>query len=65
MEIVAKCTCCSKGCNLKINEESLVVVGNSCPRGAEYGVNEVAYRRKGAETSEDSARECPENGGGV
>jgi len=61
MEIDAKCSCCSKGCNLKINEESLVVFGNSCPRGAEYGVNEVAYRRKRPETSEDSVRECQEN----
>jgi len=61
MEIDAKCTCCSKGCDLKINVDSLAVVGNSCPRGAEYGINEVEYRRKRVETSEASALKFSEN----
>jgi len=49
MEIEVKCSCCSKVCNLKIDEESLVIVGNSCSRGAEYGINEVSYLRNKAE----------------
>ena len=49
MEIEVKCSCCSKGCNLKIDEESLVVVGNSCSSGPEYGINEVSYLRNKAE----------------
>lgn len=35
------CISCPKGCHLKVDEESLSVSGNSCPKGAEYGVNEV------------------------
>jgi CxxC motif-containing protein len=53
MEIEAKCSCCSKGCNLKIDEESLVIVGNSCPRGAEYGINEISYLRCKAEQGDE------------
>lgn len=54
MEIEVKCSCCSKGCNLKIDEETLVVVGNSCPRGTEYGISEVSYLRSKAEKSENT-----------
>ena len=36
------CIVCPKGCRLKVDEENgYVVSGNSCPRGAEYGINEL------------------------
>lgn len=36
------CIVCPKGCRLKVDEENgYVVSGNSCPRGAEYGRNEL------------------------
>lgn len=35
------CICCPKGCHLKVNAEANKVSGNSCPRGVEYGINEV------------------------
>ena len=36
------CIVCPKGCRLKVDEENgYVVSGNSCPRGAEYGKNEI------------------------
>lgn len=41
MERELICISCPKGCHLKVDEESLSVSGNSCPKGAEYGVNEV------------------------
>ncbi|WP_315068524.1 DUF1667 domain-containing protein [uncultured Clostridium sp.] len=41
MERELICISCPKGCHLKVDEESLTVTGNSCPKGAEYGVNEV------------------------
>ncbi len=41
MEIEVKCTCCSKGCMLKVDAENSTVTGNSCPRGLEYGMNEI------------------------
>jgi CxxC motif-containing protein len=53
MEIEVKCSCCSKGCILKIDEENLVVVGNSCPRGAEYGISEISYLRYKAEQGDE------------
>jgi CxxC motif-containing protein len=49
MEIEVKCTCCSKGCNLKIDEKSQTVTGNSCPRGTDYGMSELEYIRRRAE----------------
>jgi len=37
------CIVCPKGCRLKVDEEnSFAVSGNSCPRGAEYGKNEIS-----------------------
>lgn len=36
------CIVCPKGCHLKVDEETLDVSGNSCPKGAEYGKNEVS-----------------------
>lgn len=41
MERELICISCPKGCHLKVDEDSLSVSGNSCPKGAEYGVNEV------------------------
>jgi hypothetical protein len=58
MEIEVKCTCCSKGCNLKIDEKNQAVSGNSCPRGIDYGISELEYIRRRAEKS---AQECSEN----
>lgn len=37
------CIVCPKGCRLHVDEEnSFAVTGNSCPRGAEYGRNEIS-----------------------
>jgi len=36
------CITCPKGCHLRVDEEKgFAVTGNSCPRGAEYGRNEL------------------------
>ncbi len=36
------CIVCPKGCRLHVDEENnYSVTGNSCPRGAEYGHNEI------------------------
>ena len=36
------CIVCPKGCRLRVDEENdYRVTGNSCPRGAEYGYNEM------------------------
>lgn len=35
------CITCPKGCHLKIDEQTLAVTGNGCPRGAEYAKNEL------------------------
>ena len=36
------CIVCPKGCRLHVDEENgFAVTGNSCPRGAEYGKNEI------------------------
>lgn len=35
------CTVCPRGCHLKVDENTLIVSGNSCPKGVEYGKNEV------------------------
>ena len=37
------CIVCPRGCRLRVDEENgCAVTGNSCPRGAEYGKNEVS-----------------------
>ena len=37
------CIVCPRGCRLKVDEENgFQVTGNTCPRGAEYGKNEVS-----------------------
>lgn len=35
------CIVCPKGCHLEVDENTLEVHGNSCPRGEEYGRNEL------------------------
>ena len=38
------CIMCPKGCHLKVDEEhGYTVTGNRCPRGAEYGHNELKH----------------------
>lgn len=37
------CIVCPKGCHLKVDESTLNVTGNGCPRGAEYGKNELSH----------------------
>ena len=34
---------CPKGCRLTVDENTLAVTGNGCPRGAEYGKNELTH----------------------
>lgn len=35
------CITCPRGCHLLVDEADFSVSGNSCPRGAEYGANEL------------------------
>lgn len=35
------CITCPKGCHLLVDDESFAVTGNGCPKGAEYGKNEL------------------------
>ncbi len=35
------CIVCPRGCRLTVDTQTLEVSGNFCPRGAEYGKNEV------------------------
>ncbi|MDE6931108.1 MAG: DUF1667 domain-containing protein [Oscillospiraceae bacterium] len=38
------CTVCPNGCRLRVDEENgCRVTGNACPRGEEYGKNEVLH----------------------
>ena len=65
------CITCPKGCRLKVDEESFAVTGNSCPRGAVYGANElrnpvrVVTSTVIVETSPAKGRGTGEAGGGV
>ncbi len=36
------CIVCPKGCHLRIDEKTLAVTGNACPRGAEYAKKELS-----------------------
>ncbi len=36
------CIVCPRGCHLNVDEATLEVIGNACPRGEEYGKNEVS-----------------------
>ena len=38
------CIVCPKGCRLTVDENTLAVTGNGCPRGAEYGKNELTHQ---------------------
>lgn len=41
------CITCPRGCHLKVDEENgYAVTGNSCPRGKEYGYNEVTNPKR-------------------
>lgn len=35
------CITCPKGCHLSVDIENKKVSGNICPRGEEYGINEI------------------------
>lgn len=35
------CITCPKGCRLSVNEQTLEVTGNACPRGVEYARKEL------------------------
>ena len=37
------CIVCPRGCHLTVEEDTLKVSGNFCPRGEEYGRNEVSH----------------------
>ncbi|MBN1064198.1 MULTISPECIES: DUF1667 domain-containing protein [Clostridium] len=37
------CISCPMGCHLKVDAENNTVTGNTCKRGAEYGINEVTH----------------------
>lgn len=59
------CISCPRGCNLKVDTETLKVEGNSCPRGEAYGKAEVTnpvrtitstVKIKGAESPRVSVR---------
>ncbi|SHK09864.1 CxxC motif-containing protein [Clostridium cavendishii DSM 21758] len=41
MEKELICICCPMGCHLKVNLDEKKVTGNTCPRGAAYGINEL------------------------
>lgn len=35
------CICCPRGCHLLVDTDNNTVTGNTCPRGAKYGLQEV------------------------
>ena len=35
------CIVCPKGCRLQVDEQTLAVTGNACPRGVAYGAKEL------------------------
>lgn len=38
------CIVCPRGCHLRVDEtQNYAVTGNNCPRGAEYGRNELTH----------------------
>ena len=40
------CITCPRGCHLTVDEETLAVQGNRCPKGEEYARNEVTDPRR-------------------
>jgi len=58
------CITCPKGCHLKVDvENGYAVTGNSCPRGAEYAVNELKNPKRvvtsTVRTDSDIFPRCP------
>ena len=37
------CITCPRGCHLQVDEQTLAVTGNSCPRGEAYGRSELQH----------------------
>ncbi len=41
------CTCCPRGCHLQVSRDpSYNVIGNHCPKGREYGIDEVTQPKR-------------------
>jgi len=40
------CITCPKGCHLSVDADTKTVTGNTCPRGAVYGLNEVTNPKR-------------------
>lgn len=43
------CITCPMGCHLSVNDDdknNIIVTGNTCPRGKEYGINEVTRPKR-------------------
>lgn len=40
------CIECPKGCHLSIDEKTLEVTGNTCPRGKQYAINEITNPKR-------------------
>ena len=40
------CITCPRGCHLEVDTETLAVKGNTCPKGEEYGRNEITDPRR-------------------
>ena len=58
------CITCPRGCHLKVDEENgYEVTGNACPRGKEYGYNEVTNPKRvvtsTVRTNRSSYPRCP------
>ncbi len=47
------CICCPIGCRLKVEkiDGEIVVTGNSCPRGKDYGISEFTFPKRVLTTS--------------
>lgn len=41
MEKKLVCILCPRGCRITVNMETLEVTGNSCPKGAQFGPQEI------------------------
>ena len=54
------CIVCPKGCHLKVDEENgCAVTGNGCPRGAEYGKNELLHPARAHQHRKGGRRPSP------
>jgi len=42
------CITCPMGCHLQVNDDknNIIVTGNTCPRGKQYGINEVTRPKR-------------------